>query len=90
MGSVEGEAIVNVEALVRDIASWAADQTGLHWKVRPLAEYFAEASNAMTKEVLIAVAKAIEAGIYLGKFGFPDERTELPDAFKGIVDEDGQ
>ncbi len=73
------------QAIIDEAAQWASEQLTLHLKVKPLAEHlsnrYAEVANAMAMEVVIAVVKGIECGIYLGKFGFPDERGPIPDCF---------
>jgi hypothetical protein len=74
-------------ALVEEAGEWAADQDALHKKIKPLAEHFTEVSGACVTQVLIAVAKALECGIYLGKFGFPGERTPLPESVKKFINE---
>lgn len=75
------------QALVDEAAAWAVDHPELHAKVKPLAEHFAEVANLMFAEAMIMMAKALEAGIYFGKFGFPEDR--VPDAFKDAFKEGG-
>jgi hypothetical protein len=80
-----------VQALVEEAAGWAINQDELHMKIKPIAEHFTQVASlegltsAMFAEVMIAVAKALEAGIYFGRFGFPEDR--IPDAFKDAFED---
>jgi len=74
--------------LVEEVAAWAVDSSeaddALN-KLEPLARHFVEVSGLMVTEVLIIVAKSLQAGYYYGKHGFPEER--VPDAFKDAFQE---
>ena len=70
-------------ALVDEAAYWAVNNPeveAIRDKFEPLSIHFAEVSNLAIEQVLITVAKALEAGFYFGKYGFPEDR--VPDAFK--------
>jgi hypothetical protein len=76
-------------SLVEEAANWAVNSKeieGIRDKLEPLARYLTEVSGAMMSEVLIAVAKALEAGFYYGKYGFPEDR--VPKAFKNALEEE--
>jgi len=76
--------------LVEEAAGWATsskEAEGVMDKLEPLAGHFTEISGYVVSEVLIAVAKALQAGYFYGKYGFPEER--IPTAFKDAFKEEG-
>ena len=82
-------------ALIEEAGIWAAEDHELHQRIYFLAEHFATehllseeietVTREMLHEVMVITAKALETGIYIGKFGFPSER--VPDAFKKALEE---
>jgi len=75
--------------LVKEAAAWAVDSSEAEEamdKLEPLAGHFVEVSGLMVNEVLIMVAKSLQAGFYYGKYGFPEER--VPEVFKNAFKED--
>jgi hypothetical protein len=81
-------------ALVELAADWANEQPELHRKVRPIIEHYiaadhiAEVADAMYVEVMVAMAKALETGIYIGINGFPEGWGSIPGAFENAFEED--
>lgn len=77
-------------ALVDRAAEWATTTQEAEEamnKLEPLAGHFTEVSGHMVSEVLIAVAKALQAGYFYGKYGFPEDN--VPDVFKDAFEEEG-
>jgi hypothetical protein len=74
-------------ALIEEAAHWAIspEVEPVRDKFEPLARYIAEVSELAVEKVLIMVEKALEAGYYYGKYGFPEDR--IPDAFKDAFNE---
>lgn len=75
--------------LAEKIAKWAVEDpevSSIVEQTKPLVYHFYEVSGQCVQEVLIAVAKALIAGYYLGRYGFPKE--EVPEVFEEAFKEE--
>jgi len=84
-------------ALAEEAAGWAVNSeeaSDFLDEMGPLAYHFAELSGLMASEVLITMAKALQAGYYFGKYGLPEDRVVVPEvfdnAFEGEEEESGK
>lgn len=76
-------------ALIEEAAQWAVtnpEAEGVRGKFKPLTYHIAEVSELVVEKVLIMVAKALEAGYYYGRYGFPEDR--IPEEFRKAFEED--
>lgn len=75
-------------ALIEEAARWAVspEVNPVRDKFEPLARHIAEVSELAVEQVLIMVAKALEAGYYYGRYGFPEDR--VPDVFRDAFREE--
>lgn len=64
----------NIVEIVEEIAQWAStspEAQKVTEEMKPIARHFQEKSKQESVEVLIAIAKGLIAGYYIGKYGFP-------------------